>query len=114
MRVTSSYRSGFTLVEIMIVVAIIGVLAAVSIPSLVGARKKAQQRACMATLQTINGVKAQWALDMKKGDADVPTDDDLFGPGKYVDSKPSCPANGTYDIRSVGEKPICSVPDHTL
>ena len=114
MRVKSSSKLGFTLVEIMIVVAIIGVLAAVAIPSLVGARKKAQAQACKSTLQTIAGVKVQWALDLKKSDADVPTDDDLFGNGKYIDNKPSCPAGGTYDLKSVADRPTCSIPDHTL
>ncbi len=107
-------RGGFTLVEIMIVVAIIGLLASVAIPNLISARKKAQRQTCILNLKTMAGAKENWALDFKKGDNDTPSDADLFGRDKYIESKPSCPAGGTYDIRQVAEKPTCTVPEHTL
>ena len=110
----------------MIVVATIGVLvavASVAIPPLVDAWNNAQRQEricerqrqlCTSTLRTIAGLKFQWALDLKKSDTDVPTDDDLVGDGKYMDIKPSCPAGGTYDLKSVGEKPTCSISSHSL
>ena len=122
----NSPKSPWTLLEVMIVVATIGVLLAVAslvIPPLVAAWNNAQRhdripigqgQSCISSLQTIAGLKIQWALDLKKSDTDVPTDDDLFGDSKYMDIKPSCPAGGTYDLKSVGEKPTCSVPSHSL
>jgi prepilin-type N-terminal cleavage/methylation domain-containing protein len=114
MRSRVSRRAGFTLIEIMIVVAIIALLAAVAIPNLAKARKSAQRTACINNLKTIEGAKSIWALNNKKGDADVPTDADMFGPGAEIEKKPACPGNGTYTIGAVSEKPTCSVPDHVL
>ena len=114
MRIKYSIRSAFTLVEIMIVVAIIGLLAAIAVPSFVRAREKAQQTACISNLRGLEGIKGTWALENKRGNTDVPADTDLFGPSLYMQSKPSCPANGTYTLNQVDTKPTCSVPTHTF
>jgi prepilin-type N-terminal cleavage/methylation domain-containing protein len=114
MRSTISRRAGFTLVEIMIVVAIIGLLAAVAIPNLVKARKSAQKTACIGNLKAIEGAKATWALENRKSDTDVPSDTDLFGTGKDLSRKPDCPGGGTYSINAVSEKPTCTIPEHAL
>jgi general secretion pathway protein G len=107
-------KNAFTLIEIMIVVAIIGLLAAATIPNLVRAQKTAKKTTCINNLKTIEGAKVQWALENKKGDQDVPSDADLFGADKVISKKPDCPSGGTYDLKAVAEKPTCSVPEHVL
>ena len=109
-----SRKSGFTLVEIMIVVAIIGLLAAIAIPNFVKARTASQKSACIANLKQIDGAKATWALENKKSAADTPLTTDLYGATKYIRDEPTCPASGTYAINAVDSKPTCTIAGHTL
>src|SRR5437667_9337953 len=109
--------AGFTLVEIMIVVAIIALLAAIAIPNFVKARTASQKSACIANLKQIDGAKATWALEQKKTSTDTPTGTDLYGTDKYIRDEPGCPAAGTYTIAAVDAKPSCTLgtaQGHTL
>jgi prepilin-type N-terminal cleavage/methylation domain-containing protein len=110
MKLSTSRKSGFTLVEIMIVVAIIGLLAAIAIPNFVKARTASQKNACIANLKQMDGAKASWALEQKENNSDTPVDTDLFGSTSYIRDKPECPGGGTYTLQAVDTKVSCNLP----
>jgi len=106
--------SAFTLLEIMIVVTLIGVLAAIAVPSYQHAVARTQARTCIANLKSIDMAKAQWMADARKDGAAIPTDADLFGEDKSLREKPVCSAGGTYTLGPGSAKPVCSVPGHSF
>ena len=116
----SKSKSGFTLVEIMIVVAIIGLLAAIAIPNFVKARKASQASACINNMRQVQGAKATWALEFKKTGASKVVGTDLFGPDLYIKAEPKCPADetGSYVLGLVDDKVTCpnvvAESNHTL
>jgi len=65
-----SARRAFTLVEIMIVVAIIGLLVAMMVPGIVKARKQSQGRRIVNDARELNAAISQWALEKNKTDGD--------------------------------------------
>jgi type IV pilus assembly protein PilA len=114
MRARQVPQAGFTLTEIMIVVAVIGLLAAMAIPAFAKSRARSARTLCISNLRRIDDAKAQWAMDTCKGLGVQPDDEDLFGPTLYIRTKPQCPAGGHYDLGKVKEPPTCTADGHML
>jgi prepilin-type N-terminal cleavage/methylation domain-containing protein len=121
MKRNKSKKSGFTLVEIMIVVAIIGLLAAIAIPNFVRARTTSQQNACINNLRQIDGAKQEWALEYKAAATTTPGLTDIqpyLGRGN-LGTAPSCPADSTstfsvsYSINDLQTAPMCNIVSST-
>lgn len=100
-------RPGFTLVEIMMVVSIIGLLALITLPNIRRSRETAQQTACINNMRQIHGAKQSWALENGKNGTDTPTADNLSVYIRF--GFPKCPAQGTYVIGNADASPSCTV-----
>src|SRR5437867_2230290 len=114
-------RAGFTLVEIMIVVAIIALLAAIAVPGFLRARKRSQATKILNDLRMIDGAVDQYAIETSRGTgANVTTSDwiayvkkdtvlyntgaDIFGNAygdQKVDTLPSVPASSFDSLSDV-------------
>ena len=101
-------KQGFTLVEIMIVVAIIGLLASIAIPSFMKARTQSQQNACINNLRQIESSKEQWALEMRKGNGVAVVTSEVLTYIKNPSTATNCPAGGTVTFNAIGTNAACN------
>ena len=123
------HRKGFTLVEIMIVVAIIGLLAAIAIPAFMKARNAARRNGCINNLRQIDGAKDQYVLEYGGTNGITLSWDNVGLYVKDITNKCFCPSalsgsrsfSNSYNLNVVGTDPACIIspgvsgtPDHSL
>ena len=106
---TRQSTRAFTLIEIMIVIAIIGIIIAIAASTWMRQRETARSRSCQENLAKIDGAIEQYALDENLGHDQAVTDIAvLVGPTRYLKRTPECPASGDYAITKVGASPTCT------
>lgn len=113
MSMAKSAQAAFTLVELMIVVAVIGLLAAIAVPNFVRARTQSQTNACINNLRQIDDASQEWALDNYRAADAVVSFTDIQA---YLKGAVICPSAGTgatfadsYTLTTVSNKPACNV-----
>ncbi|MFH0908011.1 MAG: type II secretion system protein [bacterium] len=105
----TNHKPGFTLVEIMVVVALIGLLATITIPAMSYARVKSQTSSCINNLRQIDCAKDQYGF---ANYSVTPAIIDLIP--TYLSVEPVCPAAGSYIISSLDAGTKCTIMNHTL
>ncbi len=114
MRFSPCGKGAFTLIEILIVVAIVGMVTAIALPNFIKTKKVASLQVCLENLAQIESAKQIWGVENGKQGGDLVTEADIVGPTLFIKKAPACPSGGTYDYQSIGVTATCTEPAHVL
>ena len=98
----------FTLVEIMVVVAIIGLLATLAVPAFMRARSESCAQICLSNLRQIDQGKEMHEFNAQLSEEDTCSWNDVL---PYLKKRPECPSGGDYTLGKLGELTTCSEHD---
>jgi len=105
-------RGGFTLLEVMLVVLLLGILMSIAIPNWLRAHETSARRSCVCNLRQIEQAKERLAMEERRPNGSVVEWSDIIP--AYVKQRPECPVGGIYSIDVVGRAPKCSARGHDL
>jgi prepilin-type N-terminal cleavage/methylation domain-containing protein len=100
-------RKAFTLVELMVVCAILAIILTIAVPAWVKSRENSRRSACLSNMQKIEQAKDIWSMENRQSTGAVVTEADI-APQFIKGYMPPCPAGGTYTIGVIGTPPSCT------
>ena len=92
----------------LVMMVVVGLLAAIAVPNFIRAREMAQRNVCINNLRMIDAAKQQWSLENKKENGD-PVEDNQINQYLKDGARPVCAKGGTYIYGPVGNEPSCSI-----
>ncbi len=107
-------KTGFTMLEILIVIFIFALLIAIAVPNFIKARNEVIQVTCISNLRKLDDSVNRYAASTGKSSGDEVFLTDIIP--EFLKIKPQCPADGTYTLGPIGidPRPTCSVEGHEL
>jgi len=104
--------SGFTLIEVLLLLVVVGFLLGVALPNSIRAQKEANAHHCRANLEDIQYAIQLWVSTGSVGPGEKVTFEKIL---EHLDrGRVNCPSGGDYNLSAVGEKPSCTIEGHSL
>ena len=110
MRSKMQNEKGFTLVELMVVVVILGILVAIAVPIYNSVTARAQKAACISNQRMIDGAVMQWQASDVDNEGEWPTS--LEELSEYFQETPECPTGDNYIMPTATSGTKCSNTAH--